>query len=366
MYKLKYHIILFLFCLFLVSASCGIGEIHNQSNDLREVGNSSSQQLHKRSNDDFYFVHITDTHIIHKIYDPGEVTTTIFKTVIEEVVSFPESPDFIVITGDLVEWGGSGPSGALNYMALVDCLYQNNDQFYADENYTIPVYMTPGNHDYNFNRNLNNYHQFITEFGRYVVTHNDVCLFFMDSGPNYYAEPTKWFDILGDGLYDEDIQWLDEMLQQCISQHKIVLMHHPAVNDRNEQGQMKSVLARNRETFISLCESYDVELVLAGHTHRNRVFDGDETRYYDFPINCSQHSTLFVQTADCKKGCNYRNISFINGDLYIEDIVELQVSNIQNVKETGVSQSVLLSYYVSAISPLNRKLLLQNYQPIRV
>ena len=208
MHKLKYYIFLSLLSLLFISVSGSIGEIHEQSINEREIIISSSQPSHHHTINDFYFVHITDTHIMHKLYDSEEVTTTIFKTAVETITSFSDKPAFVVITGDLVEWGGGGPSGALNYQALVDCLYENNDQFFADAAYTIPVYTTPGNHDYNFNRNLNNYHRLIdsvhvTDHDRYIITYNDVSLFFMDSGPNYYANPAKWFHVLGDGLYDE-------------------------------------------------------------------------------------------------------------------------------------------------------------------
>jgi len=360
MRKLKYYLSLFLCCLLFISASCSIGEIHQHQIDKKTSIACSSQPSNHRTIDDFYFVHITDTHIMHKLYDPEEVTTTIFKTVRETITSFQEKPAFIVITGDLVEWGGSGASGALNYQALVDCLYENNNQFFADEAYTIPVYTTPGNHDYNFNRNLKNYHRLIdsdhvTDHDRYILTHNEVSLFFMDSGPNYYADPAKWFHILGDGLYDDDIQWLDEGLQQCSSQQKIVLMHHPAINDRNDQGEMENVIARNREMFISLCEAYDVEAVLAGHAHHARVFDGDENRYDTLPLNCSQHPTLFVQTDDCKQGCHYRNISIRGDDVWIEDSVKLQVTEIQIIKELGVPQSVHLNYVDEILPPINKR-----------
>jgi len=79
-----------------------------------------------QENDDFYFVHLTDTHVMHKLYDRDESTKKIFTSVIEKVTSFDEKPAFIVITGDLCEWGGSGISGALNCRAFVDCLYEKD------------------------------------------------------------------------------------------------------------------------------------------------------------------------------------------------------------------------------------------------
>jgi predicted MPP superfamily phosphohydrolase len=269
---------------------------------------------------------------MHKLLDQQAITTKIFKSVIENITSFQVKPAFIVITGDLVEWGGSDISGALNYRAFVECLYEKDKQLYADADYTIPVYTTPGNHDYNFNRNLKNYHRFIDgnhvkDKDRYIVTFGDLSLFFLDSGPNHYDEPDDWFDFLGDGLYNCSIEWLENALKNCSSKHRVVLMHHPAVNYRNEYGEMFDVIARNREVFLELCETYNVDLVLAGHTHDAVVFDKDENVYEELSLNCSDYPmTLHVQSDDCKQGCHYRNITIKGDDIWIEESVELDIT----------------------------------------
>ena len=264
MQKLKLKIlVVFLFCALLLSGLAVQGFSYDKNG---------------QEEDNFYFVHITDTHIMHKLYDRDESTKKIFTSVLEKITSFDEKPAFVVITGDLVEWGGSGISGALNCKTFVDCLYEKDDRLYADADCTIPVYTTPGNHDYCFNYNLRNYHRFIDknhvdEKDRYNVTYGNVELFFIDSGPNHYFHPKYWTDIVGDGLYKCDINWLESKLSSCNSEKKIVLMHHPAINKRRDDGSMGGVIFRNREEFIELCETYNVDIVLAGHTHNSRVYD---------------------------------------------------------------------------------------------
>lgn len=296
--------------------------------------------------DDFYFVHVTDTHIMHKLFDRHENTKERLTTVIEHVISFELKPAFIVVTGDLTEWGGGGITGALNCIAFADCFYENEDQFYADEGCTIPVYTTPGNHDYCFNRNLKNYQRFIDknhvdDKNRYNITHGIVKLLFMDSGPNHYAHPRYWTDIVGDGLYDGDIEWLERELSNCTYEKKIVLMHHPAINKRRDNGDMGGVIFRNREEFIDLCETYNVDLVLAGHTHNSRVLDSDENLYNDYPINSSQYSTLYVQSDDCKQGIHYRNISIIGNDIWIEGNEELNIDSLDTQDDNSFVNSHL-------------------------
>ena len=279
---------------------------------------SINQKTDQNKDNDFYFIHITDTHILHKIFDRNEDRVEKLQTLIDHINSFDKKPAFVVITGDLVEWG-SGIIGRLNYKTLINCFNENSGQYYLDTDLSIPIYFTPGNHDYYFNWNLINYHRFIDndhiiENDRYTLTFEEqnLTLFFMDSGCHYILKP---FDILGGGLTRFDITWLEESLDECKSKYKIILMHYPAVN----WGQY-DVIARNRETFIELCEAYNVELVLTGHTHVARVFDKDKNFYHNdiLPLNCSQYSTLYVQTDACKEGSYYRNISIINNDIWLK------------------------------------------------
>lgn len=297
------------------------------------LGSSNKQKfVCLQENNDFYFVQITDTHVMHKIFDRNEISKSRFMYVLSKICSFDNKPAFIVITGDLTEWAGNYISGAFNCLSFTSCLYKKDGQFYADENYSIPVYTTPGNHEYYLSRNLKNYHRFIKNEDRYIVNYNNVSLFFMNSGPSYYKLFYNFFkNVDGDGLYDSDIQWLESSLDNCSSSYKIVLMHHPAINIRNDKGEMHDVIVRNREAFIDLCEDYNVELVLTGHTHTSRVFDSSEY-YYDFnnSLNCSLYSTLFVQTDDCKEGVHYRNVSLIGNDIWLENSIELEFLNRYN------------------------------------
>ncbi|HEC81146.1 MAG TPA: hypothetical protein ENI42_01800, partial [Thermoplasmatales archaeon] len=280
------------------------------------------------STNSFYFIQLTDTHVISKMFDKKEVYKNRLKTVLNHILSFTKKPAFIVITGDLVEWG-SGLGGILNYKAFKECFHEKENQLYADPNYNIPVYTTPGNHDYFWGRTLLNYHRLIDnkhiwENDRYTITFEDTTLFFLDSGHNelnYEAKPLDWIYVLGSGLSIKDLEWLDESLNSCESKHKIILMHHPAVN----WGKY-DVISHNREPFISICEGYNVDLVLAGHTHAARVFESDGTFYPNdvLPLNCSLYPTLYVQTDAIKEGYYYRNITISGDTVWVEPCEEYQ------------------------------------------
>ena len=111
-------------------------------------------------------------------------------------------------------------------------------------------------------------------------------------------------------------------------------MHHPVINKRNKQGEMTEVIAYNRERFIELCESYNVELVLTGHTHEAIVFNSKEKIFDELPINCSEFNTLFVQSDDCKQGLHYRNVTISGNDVWLEKSEELN-SYSENVKDNN-------------------------------
>ena len=308
-----------IFVLFSITSVCcaAVGKIQAEYNLLENEGTTNLEN-------DFYFVQLTDTHVRHKIFDFREKTKERLTTVIDHILTFETKPAFVVITGDLTEWA-AGVTGALNCMAFLECFHIKDDQLYIDEGFTIPVYTTPGNHDYVLHRNLDNYHKYIDknhvdDEDRYVVTYEDVSLFFMDSGPNYYDKLLILFQWHGVGLCDCDIEWLEDELSNCTTDRKVILMHHPAV------GEERDLFIHNREEFVELCETYDVEVVLTGHTHKSRVYDYDLNEYTDdLPLNCSQYSPLYVQTDDCREGIHYRNVTINDGHIWIESTQEIYI-----------------------------------------
>jgi len=322
----------------------GIGLVGSIQNDKNEPAINLQKT---QGTGDFYFVHITDTHVVNKCWDRNETRKYWLTSLLQYVTSFETPPAFVVITGDLVDWG-EGSRGILNYYTFRQCFYQQNRQLYADKNCSIPVYFTPGNHDYYFFRLLCNYHLLVNtialkDHDRYIVTYKNVSLFFMNSGPDSYATQSDRNNSLAVGLTKKDIAWLDEHLHSCSSSYKIILMHHPAINLRNEDGDMVAVFKHHRESFIELCKKYDVDVVLAGHTHEARVFDGEEHLYENLPINTSRYPPLFVQSDDCKQSVHYRNISLVGKDIWIEQSHEVNFTCFSSVSSCFYSKKFFVS-----------------------
>lgn len=322
----KQLILVLSFSLFLLVSALPVSSIK-----IIENKSVSSLDSNAKCGDDFYFIQITDTHVMHKISDRNEEYKKLFCDLIEHICLFEKKPAFIVITGDLVSIG-SGIIGGLNYQAFLQCVHKKDGQLYADQNYTMPIYTIPGNHDYLLKWNLLNYHVYIDNKhvfwknildllerrqlnDRYTVIHENLTLFFLNTGHGYLLNPTDWLNIKGSGLsYWFDIEWLESAFNNCSSKHKIVIMHHPAIN-----WDEKDIIARNQDTFIQLCEGYNIDLVLAGHTHAARVFDKDKNFYSNevLPFNCSRYPTLYVQTDACKEGGYYRTITVSGNDIWL-------------------------------------------------
>jgi len=324
MTKLKLQVVSLFLIVLILNGIVVVGSFQSQSNEPANVLQKN------QGTGDYYFVHITDTHVVNKLYDHNVTRKQWLTSLLHYVTSFETPPAFVVITGDLVDWG-EGSFGALNYIAFRQCFYQQNRHFYTDKNCSIPVYFTPGNHDYYFFRVLCNYHLFVNRIAlkdhdRYIVTYENLSLFFMNSDPDSRATQSDINYSLAVGLSNKDIAWLEDQLHDCPTPHKIILMHHPAINLRNQDGDMVAVFKHHREQFIELCKKYDVDVVLAGHTHEARVFDAEEHLYENLPMNSSMYPTLFVQSDDCKEGVHYRNISLIGNDLWIEPSVEVNVT----------------------------------------
>ena len=148
MTRLKLQICTLFLLFILLYSGITVGVLSQKTDVARNIDEQISYTEDEIS-DDFFFIHMTDTHLLHRIIDRQENSKKRLTAVLDYITSFEKQPAFIVITGDLVEWG-SGVLGAFNYRALIECFHEKDNQYYADVDHSIPVYFTPGNHDYYF------------------------------------------------------------------------------------------------------------------------------------------------------------------------------------------------------------------------
>jgi 3',5'-cyclic AMP phosphodiesterase CpdA len=237
-----------------------------------------------------------------------------FQCYIKEFAKLNPKPEFVIVSGDISNAGNLSPDGvyptvtqhlfppSLEYPAIGD--------YFIDSAMTIPVYFTPGNHEYwkqlvnppPSSDTLSYYDKFLTPDTDYTITTSLAVLVFLRSGSDVYGSPTN---VEGKGLSDDQISYLRNVLAANNSKRKIIIMHHPAVNvaGTNSDGTPYSYpisdtvdnsIINNRTTFLNICDSFNVDIVLNGHEHQNVVAD---RKGYVINENCLDSNTRYIQTA---------------------------------------------------------------------
>ena len=278
----------------------------------------------------FNFVHITDLHVADS-YCAGsyDLDGEMFVQLRDELNNVNPKPAFIVATGDISHVGDSGNDGM--YYAFTQHLYPDSlinpgiGAFFIDSLQTIPIYFTPGNHDFRTgnvpplsNENLTVYKNLICSISDYSVTYQNAVIICMNSGYDDLRplwDDTNVMSPEGSGFTDDQCNWLRAVLDSNSTKKKIITMHHPTVNEvgvwcdgspfsgtilDNADGSIKY----NRTTLLDICDSNNVDIILAGHAHQNVVVN----RYGNIVNETWTDSTKYIQKGAALYGC-YRIIT---------------------------------------------------------
>jgi 3',5'-cyclic AMP phosphodiesterase CpdA len=181
--------------------------------------------------------------------------------------------------------------------------------YFIDSAKTIPIYFVPGNHEYWValvnppvsNDTLTYYKKFLIPDTDYAITNDLAVIVFLRSGSDSTITASNK---KGRGLSNDQITFLRDILQLHSQKRKIIVMHHPAVNaiGTNSDGTPFTgvidspedcSIANNRTTFLNICDSNHVDVVLDGHEHQNVVAD----RAGHVISENGSDSTRYVQTA---------------------------------------------------------------------
>ncbi len=277
----------------------GYYDIRVKAKDTNGAESEWSAPLRIVVTEPFYFVHITDTHI-------GESgARELFDRCIAHINSFDPKPAFVLITGDLVNWGG-GIEGIENYAEFLNSVSKLDVLWHS----------SPGNHDHY--GGIANYYKYIDDRVNYPFSYGYTHFMSLNSGSG--ASPP--IPPRGSGLSDYQMNWLkNELVLNQNKLNKIIFMHHPAVNKWN-----LGTIKENMKEFIENCSAYDVDVVLTGHTHKNRVcnynYDQGEWVYDDSNshtwISDDDLDTIYVQTGSCIDYGFYRNITVIKDHVLVK------------------------------------------------
>jgi hypothetical protein len=265
----------------------------------------------------FTFVDMSDLHISNIPFQNSDTNAQYFRSAIREFASLSPKPAFVVVSGDVSNVGNEPPDGM--YPTITRYLFPPTltnpgiGDYFIDSARTIPIYFTPGNHEYWIapttpqvsNDTLKYYTKYITPDRDYAITTDIAVMVVVRSGHN--ASPSvvpNPDDIEGSGLEDDQITYLRDILLLNSAKRKIIVFHHPAVNaiGTNSDGTpftghvsdtADNSFVNNRTRFLNICDSNHVDLVLNGHEHQNVVANrkGD-TIGENWP-----YGTRYVQTA---------------------------------------------------------------------
>jgi hypothetical protein len=247
----------------------------------------------------FRFVQLTDIHIgkLYSLRNEKQRLIDIFTYLNDEI-----QPDFIVLTGDSVDWYNA--NAPRNFFIDVQEAIQHSK---------VPVFVVPGNHDRYQHRllmlyspyfDLSSYHQYLNPILDYSWQYGGVNFIFLDSGYDYSRweiKPNFWYQTPeASGLTHMQMYLLKNVFGHSLT-NQIVMMHHPAVNDEEDRGLFSvpntlpsgndECIVVNRAEFITYCKTFNVSLVLSGHTHYNKVLN-----YLGEPVSNFFEWPVFVQT----------------------------------------------------------------------
>ncbi|MFN4245480.1 MAG: metallophosphoesterase family protein [Brevinematia bacterium] len=270
-------------------------------------------------------LHITDLHIDYFYLFSRDYYRNIFllKSNIDLI-----RPDVVILSGDIFEFG-EGIFSSLNYSIFTNIFHFSNGNFYFDNDREIPLYVIPGNHEYHsfFKLSYNdipNYKRFFGSVLRnYFVDFDYVRIVFLDTGYDYYFSPWANNNILPEpestGITYDQILFLEKSLSCSYEKLKIIVTHHPFLN--YESGIEEGVFLFYRKEFYEILDKYNVNLVISGHTHNNKVYDINTNLVKSFPIYLDR--IAFVQTGSIGKNGWYRVI-----DVFSNKIVVYASSNV--------------------------------------
>ncbi len=261
----------------------------------------------------FTFIHLSDMHISNIPFGESDTNAQYYQCYSQEFVALNPKPAFVVVSGDISNVGNETPDGM--YPTVTQYLFPPTltnpgiGDYFIDAAKTIPIYFVPGNHEYwealvnppVSNDTLTYYRKFVTPDIDYAITNDLAVVVYLRSGSDstITAENKK-----GKGLSDDQIAFLRLSLNLNSGKRKIIVMHHPAVNaiGTNSDGTPFTgvintpedcSIANNRTTFLNICDSNHVDVVLDGHEHQNVVANRNGQV---IPENGSD-STRYVQTA---------------------------------------------------------------------
>ena len=176
---------------------------------------------------------------------------TVFKEAIFQINML--RPAFVLIIGDIVNSiGESEATTESEYQTFYNLL----------QTFEVPTYVVPGNHEY-YNNGKKYYDKYLgywpntptdEQYHNYSFVFGDSIFVMVDTGAgNEYVT-----------LKDSQIAWIEDTLNHSSAKNKFIAMHVPVFDGSTNGKQLDSA---SQQEITRIVETYNVTLVLEGHTH---------------------------------------------------------------------------------------------------
>ena len=158
--------------------------------------------------------------------------------------------DVVFVVGDLADQGKLAEQ-----LSLLEALKEVG----------VPVALLPGNHDFR-RGNISNYLLNVNPQLDYEIRLGPYLFVALNTGPSLWDQRRWPLPGRTIGLDSDQLDWFKDLTEPT-NQVEVVLLHAPPFS------VAKSCFITRRRQFLDLASDNGVRLILAGHTHRNEVYD---------------------------------------------------------------------------------------------
>ena len=247
-------------------------ELYNLTMIVKETGDTFTAPkvvcVKEKMDGNFTFVHLTDFHI----GDPRGLRKNLLQTIgwkaarrcVKEINLF--TPDFVIITGDLV-YGQLYPG---EYRREYSKCWEILQEF------DVPIYLCPGNHDGYIQMGEDGFKYWKRYFGPlyYSFDYGDAHFVCVNSynwtdkmRRAFLFIPLNW----GGCIQEKQLQWIEKDLNlYSNAKLKLILLHHNPLWDTWYESLMFNSYI-GREELLRIIQEKNVDVVLAGHVHYDNI-----------------------------------------------------------------------------------------------
>ncbi len=205
----------------------------------------------KNPSSPFFFIQVTDPQF--GMYDSNKgftKETELYEKAVSEINKL--KPDFVVITGDLVN-DKDNKAQIAEFKRIT-----------AKIDSKTPVYYSPGNHDIGQSPEQQDIDIFIDNYGhdRFSFRHKKSLFIGFNTCIVKANAPL---------LEKEQFDWLKKKLSSGRRSEQIILLtHYPLfISNPDEPETYSNISVDTRKRYLSLLSEYGVDAVFAGHLHNN-------------------------------------------------------------------------------------------------